>query len=218
MLPALALLFCMCLLTCKTCVQLIRHLISYSGFHKCLILEILIEETGNSGEGRLLSSCMNGSNERWLLTKGWNGWHEVAKLCFSCSQDKFLNSFQSKGYLTCYKKKIVLCSVFVVFFFYDQTKLRLRFECFCKLLFLVVCLFAYVCIYIFFLTFISNCFQLCQATSWYLIDNRLRNCCSRRLACTKKSWFLFCLLPCVPGDHSIPHFCIHLLFYVYKLY
>lgn len=156
MLPALALPFCMCLLTCKTCVQLIRHLISYSGFHKCLILEILIEETGNSGEGRLLSSCMNGSNERWLLTKGWNGWHEVAKLCVSVVlRISFSTPFSPKATWLVTKKKIVLCSVFVVFFFYDQTKLRLRFECFCKLLFLVVCLFAYVCIYILFNLYIK---------------------------------------------------------------
>lgn len=148
MLPALALPFCTCLLTCKTCVQLIRHLIFYFGFHKCLILEILIEETGNSGEGRLLSS-MNGSNERWLLTKRWNGWHEVANLSLSVVLTiSFSTPFSPKATWLVTKKK-VLCSVFVVFFFYDQTKLRLRFECFFKLLFLVVCLFAYVCIYIY---------------------------------------------------------------------
>lgn len=33
-----------------------------------------------------------------------------------------------------------------------------------------------------------------------------------------ESLFLFCLLPSVPGDHSIPHLCIHLLLSLYKLY
>jgi len=100
-------------------------------------------------EGRLLSSCRNGNDEHQALAKVRNVWHKVAKLqnCFSCSLAKFLNPFQSEGYLTCYQKnkRKVLHSVFIVVFFYNQTKFRLCFDCFFQLLYLVcICMDIYI--------------------------------------------------------------------------
>lgn len=187
----------MCLLTCKTPVQLSRYLEFCSGFRECMILEIWMGETGNSG-GQIAAQLYQWSNERWTLTKAWNTWYEVENFSVAVVLwVSFSTPFSPKAtWHVTKKKKKVLCSVFIAVFFYDQTKIGPCLECFFRLLVLVF-FFAYV--FVLFLTFISTCVQLYQATSWYLIDNRLGNCCSKSLACRKKLIFILSASRCSRG-------------------
>lgn len=185
-----------------------------------MILENLMEETGASAEVRLLSGCVNGSNECWALTKEWNVWYKVVKLSISVILWLTFSILLVQRLLLKEKKKSIMQYFHFFFSFTTEQKLGYALNAsfsFCLLssCCLLVCICVHRCINFNFdmklFSFIPEHFLV---SYWQQVQEL---CCSSRPTCTEKL-ILFCLLVCVPGDHSSPRRPIHRLLHGYKLY